>query len=82
MGPHGHGNIFHFCRLRPSQDSLAVGRLPAIPRSLEYRTILYKTTFVLAITWRSGYCYLNKGECKLNQSKDYSFGERVAKNNS
>ena len=32
--------------------------------------------------WRSGYCYLNKGECNLNQSKDYSFVERVAKNNS
>ena len=33
-------------------------------------------------TWRSGYCYLNKGECNLNQSKDDSFVERVAKNNS
>ena len=32
-------------------------------------------------TWRSGYCYLNKGECNLNQSKDDSFVERVAKNN-
>ena len=32
-------------------------------------------------TWRSGYRYLNKGECDLNQSKDYSFVERVAKNN-
>ena len=31
-------------------------------------------------TWRSGYCYLNKGECNLNQSKDDSFVERVAKN--
>ena len=31
---------------------------------------------------RSGYCYLNKGECNLNQSKDYFFVERVAKNNS
>ena len=36
------------CRLRTSQDSRAVGRYPTIPRSLEYRTILYKiTTFVL-----------------------------------
>ena len=34
------------------------------------------------ITWRSGYCYLNKGECNLNQSKEDSFVERVAKNNS
>ena len=33
------------------------------------------------MTWRSGYCYLNKGECNLNQSKDDSFVERVAKNN-
>ena len=32
-------------------------------------------------SWRSGYCYLNKGECNLNQSKDDSFVERVAKNN-
>ena len=31
---------------------------------------------------RSGYCYLNKGECNLNQSKDDSFVERVVKNNS
>ena len=33
-------------------------------------------------TWRSGYCYLNKGEYSLNQSTDDSFVERVAKNNS
>ena len=38
---------FALCRLRPSQDSQAVGMQPAIQRSLEYRTILYKTTFVL-----------------------------------
>ena len=31
---------------------------------------------------RSGYCYLNKGECNLSQSKDDSFVEQVAKNNS
>ena len=29
-----------------------------------------------------GYCYLNKGECNLNQSKDDSFVKQVAKNNS
>ena len=34
------------------------------------------------VTWRSGYCYLNKGEYNLNQSKDDSFVEQVAKNNS
>ena len=34
------------------------------------------------LTWRSGYFYLNKGECNLNQSKDVLFVERVAKNNS
>ena len=34
------------------------------------------------ITWWSGWCYVNKGKCKLNQSNDYSFVERVAKNNS
>ena len=33
-------------------------------------------------SWRSGYCYLNKGECNLNQSKDDCFVERVVKNNS
>ena len=32
-------------------------------------------------TWRSGYCYLNKGECDLNQSKYDSFVKRMAKNN-
>ena len=40
-------NIFALCRLRPSQDAQAVESQPAIPRSLEYRTILYKTAFVL-----------------------------------
>ena len=33
-------------------------------------------------TWRSDYCYINKRECNLNQSKDDSFVERVSKNNS
>ena len=33
-------------------------------------------------SWRSDYCYLNKEEYNLNQSKDDSFVERVAKNNS
>ena len=36
--------------------------------------------YLFEITWRSGYCYLNKGECNVNQSKDDS--EQVAKNNS
>ena len=38
-----------FCALQAQAiaGSQAVGRQPAIPRSLEYRTILYKTTFVL-----------------------------------
>ena len=31
--------------------------------------------------WWSGNCYLNKGECDLNQSKDDSFVKWVAKNN-
>ena len=34
------------------------------------------------VTWRSGYCYLNKGEFDLNPSKDDSFVKRVAENNS
>ena len=33
-------------------------------------------------SWQSGYRYLNKGEWNLNQSKDDSFVEWVAKNNS
>ena len=32
--------------------------------------------------WQSGYCYVNKEECNLNQLKDNTFVERVAKNNS
>ena len=44
---YGPAENFALCRLRPSQNSRAVGRQPAIPRSLEYRTILYKTTFAL-----------------------------------
>ena len=30
------------------------------------------------LTWRSGYCYLDKGEYNSNQSKDDSFVEWVA----
>ena len=37
---------------------------------------------IKSASWRSSYCYLNNGECNLNQSKDDSFVERVAKNNS
>ena len=37
---------------------------------------------LLLSTWRPGYCYLNNGECNYNQSRDDSFVERVAKNNS
>ena len=36
---------------------------------------------VKSIAWRSGYCYLKKGKCNLNQSTDDSFAERVAKKN-
>ena len=32
-------------------------------------------------SWRSGDCYLNRGECDLSQSKDDSFVKGVAKNN-
>ena len=41
--------VAKFCTLQAEamQDSEAVGRQPAIPRSIEYRTIMYKTTFVL-----------------------------------
>ena len=42
----------------------------------------HKEFVALFHTWRSDCCYLNKGECNLNQSKDDSFVERVAKNNS
>ena len=38
-------------------------------------------TYLLIISWRSGYCYLKKRECDLNQSKDDCFLKRVAKNN-
>ena len=43
-----------------------------------FQITLLKTAF--SGTWRSGYCYLNKGGYNLNQSKD-SFVEQVAKNN-
>ena len=42
--------------------------------------LVWLTKFCL--TWRSGYRYLSKGECNLNQSKDDFFVKRVAKNNS
>ena len=36
----------------------------------------------IILSRQSGYFYLNKGKCNLNQSKDDFFVERVAKNNS
>ena len=41
-----HTAVAKFCTLQ-AQAIAAVGRQPAIPKSLEYRTILYKATFVL-----------------------------------
>ena len=46
-GPEWSWQNFSLRRLRPSQDSRAVGKQSVIPRSLEYRTILYNTTYVL-----------------------------------
>ena len=40
-----------------------------------------QTLGVTDSSWWSGSCYLNKGECDLNQSKDDSFVKQVAKNN-
>ena len=34
---------------------------------------------IAALTWQSDCCYLNNGECNLNQSVDDTFVERVAK---
>ena len=34
------------------------------------------------LRWSMGPCYLNKEECNLKQTKEDSFVERVAKNNS
>ena len=42
----------------------------------------FSLSFDVSLTLRSGYCYLNKGKCNLNQSKYDSYVERVAKNNS
>ena len=47
-----------------------------------YLTLTLYFEATTAITWRSGYCYLNKDECNLNQSKYNSIVERVAYNNS
>ena len=44
MGPH---KILHFAGSGHRRILELWIRQPAIPRSLEYRTILYKTTFVL-----------------------------------
>ena len=46
-----HTAVAKFCILQ-AQAIAAVGRQLAIPRSLEYCTILYKTTFVLDKVWR------------------------------
>ena len=41
-----------------------------------------KSGYSALSTWWSGYCYWNKRECGLNQSRVDSFVGRVAKNNS
>ena len=46
-----------------------------------FKSLSYKVCFTLLPTWRSGCCYINKGECDLNQSKDDSCVKRVTKNN-
>ena len=53
----------------------------AIVSSIGTEITVTNETNVTNVTWRSGYYDLNKGECDLNQSKDDSFVERVAKNN-
>ena len=63
--------VHHF----QSYFNFKVGSLLVIP-------CLLPRLIELHLTWWSGYCYLNKGECNLNQSKDDSFVEWVAKNNS
>ena len=71
-GPARTWQNFVPCRLRPSQDFQAVGRQPAILRSLEYRTILYKTIFGLDKLWRHvsdkimNCCTTCKGACNLS----------------
>ena len=45
-------------------------------------TVIRAINAILAATWWTGFCYLNKREWNLNQSKYGSFVERVAKNNS
>ena len=52
MGLHGHGKIFHFAGSGHRRISRAVGRQPAIPRSLEYLYICighYEDTFLTKI---------------------------------
>ena len=51
-------------------------------RSLALKVLANFRERFLLVGPGSGHCYLNKGECNLNQSKDDSFVERVAKNNS
>ena len=58
---------------------VAASIIPHLHHVKTFAALKGKDLFLL---WRSGYCYLNKGECNLNQSKDDSFVERVAKNNS
>ena len=47
-----------------------------------YRFFHLKRIHMYTFSWRSGYCYLNKRECNLNQSKYDSLLNWVAKNNS
>ena len=88
----GNGSIKLIAQMleRRSQSSLVV---PATIEALTMKTRLAKIPDEghqgneenyshFELTWRSGYCYLNKGECDLNQSKHDSIVERVAKNNS
>ena len=66
---------FHYSRSSPHTNRKAYSK--------EYHKLKQEILRTLiTFSRRYGYCYLNKEECNLNQSKDDSFVERVAKNNS
>ena len=75
----------YFWSLQLCEDQITREKLKKRVCNLRVATMCLRSLRLIwrpGFTWRSGYCYLNKGECNLNQSKDNSFAERVAKNNS
>ena len=75
---HGGGGVDSIFK---SADSLLLKLNQLFPVRSDFHKTLQGASAGKYLSRRSGYCYLNKRECNVNQSKNDSFVKRVAKNN-